>query len=145
MRVLVADDHSLFRDGISSLLEAAGYEVVGQATDGRAAVQETLRLCPDLVLLDLRMPEMDGLQALRQIRACAPDTKVVVLTASDDDQDLLEAVREGAYGFLHKDLRSAEFIDLLNGLEQDQAVMTRGTMARLLQNVSGRSSSAPSY
>jgi len=96
MRVLVADDHSLFRDGIVSLLEAAGFEVVGQAGDGRATVDAARRLRPDLVLLDLVMPGMTGLEALKQIRAELPDIPVVMLTVSDDDHDLFEAIRSRA-------------------------------------------------
>ena len=88
MRILVADDHSLFRDGLVSLLEAAGFEVVGQVGDGGAAVEAALRLRPDVVLLDLTMPVLTGLEALAQIRAAWPEAKVVMLTATDGDESL---------------------------------------------------------
>jgi DNA-binding NarL/FixJ family response regulator len=110
MRILIADDHSLFRDGITSLLKASGFEVIGEARDGEQAVRETLRLKPDIVLMDLNMPVMNGLQALRQIRASAPAIKVVMLTISDRNEDLVTAIESGAYGYLLKSLDSQSFI-----------------------------------
>ena len=132
MRVLVADDHSLFRDGLVSLLEAGGFEVVGQFGDARAAVEAALRLRPDLVLLDITMPEVTGIEALRQIRAQWPEAKVVMLTASDDDAYLFQASEAGAVGYLLKSLKADEFLDMLRGIENGEAAMTRQTTARLL-------------
>ncbi len=132
MRVLIADDHSLFRDGLTSLLEAAGLDVVAEAGNGQAAVQETLRLRPDLVLLDIAMPEMNGLEALRQIKQQLPETRVVMLTASDEDADLFAAIKAGAQGYLQKDLSSVQFLEMLDGLQQDKAAMTRDTTTRLM-------------
>jgi DNA-binding NarL/FixJ family response regulator len=140
MRVLVADDHSLFRDGIVSLLEAAGFEVVGQVGDGQAAIDATQKLQPDLVLLDITMPEPGGLEALRIIRSTVPETKVVMLTVSDDDRDLFEAVKAGAQGYLLKSLNADQFLDLLDGLRRGEAVMTRQTTARLMKGFA-----SPSY
>ncbi|UCF60854.1 MAG: response regulator transcription factor [Anaerolineaceae bacterium] len=133
MRVLVADDHSLFRDGIVSLLEAAGFEVVGQVGDGQSAIESAQLLRPDLVLMDITMPEMNGLEALRQIRFVLPDTKVVMLTVSEDDSDLFEAIRLGASGYLLKSLNADEFLEMLEGLSHGEAVMTRETTARLMR------------
>ncbi len=133
MRVLVADDHSLFRDGIVSLLEAAGFEVVGQVGDGHAAIESARLLRPDLILMDITMPEMNGLEALRQIRFTLPDTKVVMLTVSEDDSDLFEAIRLGASGYLLKSLNADEFLEMLKGLSRGEAVMTRETTARLMR------------
>ncbi|HJW84040.1 MAG TPA: response regulator transcription factor [Anaerolineae bacterium] len=132
MRVLVADDHSLFRDGIVSLLEAAGFEVVGQVGDGSAAVEAARRLRPDLVLMDISMPRLTGLEALRAIRAETPDAQVVMLTVSDEDSDLFEAIRAGARGFLLKSLNAREFIEALEGLKRGEAAITRQTAARLM-------------
>jgi DNA-binding NarL/FixJ family response regulator len=132
MRVLVADDHSLFRDGLVSLLEAAGFDVVGQLGDGGAAVEAALRLRPDVVLLDMTMPVLTGLEALAQILAAWPAAKVVMLTASDSDDSLFKASEAGASGYLHKSLKADEFIEMLQGLEHGQAAMTRQTTARLL-------------
>ncbi len=139
MRVLVADDHSLFRDGIVSLLQAAGFEVVGQVSNGLEALQAVEQHRPDLVLLDIGMPEMGGLQALRRIKAAHPSTKVVMLTVSDEDEDLLEAVRSGAQGYLLKNLNATEFLELLEGLQRGEAAMTRRMAARLMQGVASQS------
>ena len=135
MRVLVADDHSLFRDGIISLLEAAGFEVVGQAGDGQAAVEAALRLRPDLVLLDITMPQLSGLEALRLIKRELPETQVVMLTVSDDDADLFEAVESGALGYLLKDLSADQFFEMLDGLQRGEAAMTRQTTTRLMKGL----------
>jgi DNA-binding NarL/FixJ family response regulator len=132
MRVVVADDHSLFRDGITSLLEAAGYEVVEQCGDGQEAVEAVKRLQPDLVLLDISMPKMGGLEALELIKAELPDTRVVILTVSDDDDDLFATTRAGANGYLQKDLDASEFLEMLAGLERGEAAITRKTAARLM-------------
>jgi DNA-binding NarL/FixJ family response regulator len=141
-RILVADDHPLFRDGIVSLLEAAGYDVVGQAGDGAAAVEAALRLRPDLVLMDVTMPGVAGLDALRRLRAAWPEARVVMLTASDEDSDLFAAVEAGACGYLLKSLGSDEFLDMLAGVEQGEAAMTRQTTNRLLLGLARRSEPA---
>jgi len=137
MRVLVADDHSLFRDGIISLLEAGGFDVVGQVGDGRAAVEATLRLRPDVVLMDIDMPQVDGLKALGLIKLELPDTQVVMLTVSDDDANLFEAVRSGADGYLLKSLTADEFLEMLDGLRRGEAAMTRQTTAHLMKGLAG--------
>lgn len=135
MRVLVADDHSLFRDGIISLLEAAGFEVVGQVGDGQAAVEATLGLRPDVVLLDIAMPRMNGLEALRLIKKKLPETQVVMLTVSEDDADLFEAIKSGAQGYLMKSLNTKEFFEMMGGLQRGEAAMTRQTTTRLMKGV----------
>jgi DNA-binding NarL/FixJ family response regulator len=132
MRVLVADDHALFRDGLVSLLEAAGYDIVAQVGDGELAVQRALELKPDLILLDLSMPKVGGHEVLRRLRNELPDANLVILTVSDDDKDLAEAIRYGANGYLQKSLDSDEFLDLLGGLQHGEAAMTRKTTARLI-------------
>src|SRR5919204_6108198 len=104
MRVLIADDHPLFRDGLRSLLEARGIDVVGEARTGREAVDQAKRLRPDVVLMDLNMPELGGLAATRLISAEQPDVRVVVLTASEDDADLFEAIKSGAQGYVFKNV-----------------------------------------
>jgi DNA-binding NarL/FixJ family response regulator len=132
MRVVVADDHSLFRDGITSLLEAAGYEVVDQGSDGLEAIEAVRRFRPDLVLLDISMPKMGGLEALQLIKAEFPETRVVILTVSDEDDDLFATTRAGANGYLQKDLDASEFLEMLAGLERGEAAITRKTAARLM-------------
>jgi two-component system nitrate/nitrite response regulator NarL len=138
MRVLVADDHSLFRDGIVSLLEAAGFEVVGQVANGKRAIEEIQRLHPDLVLLDITMPKMNGLEVLREVRTSMPDIQVVMLTVSEEEEDLVAAVKAGAHGYLLKNLTSEKFLELLTGLEHGEAAMTRQTTAQLIKGL-GRS------
>src|SRR5579884_3792477 len=117
MRVLVADDHALFRDGIVSLLLARDIEVVAEAGDGEETVAQTRALRPDVVLMDIKMPGLNGIEATRLIKAELPDTKIVILTAFDDDDSLFEAIKSGADGYILKNLRSGEFFDLLNGLD----------------------------
>lgn len=138
MRVLVADDHSLFRDGIVSLLKAAGHEVIAEVGDGKKAVEAALELKPDLVLLDITMPVMDGPQALRKIKAELPDTRVVMLTVSDEDSLLLDSVSAGASGYMLKSLTSEEFLNLLQGLERGEAALTGKMTARLIKGVADR-------
>jgi DNA-binding NarL/FixJ family response regulator len=132
VKILVADDHSLFRDGLVGLLEAAGFSVIGQVGDGQAAVEMALRLRPDIVLLDTTMPELTGLEALRQLRAEWPAATVVLLTSAEEDHELFEAVEAGARGYLSKSLRADEFIAMLKGLARGEAAMTRQTTGRLL-------------
>ncbi len=132
MRVVVADDHSLFRDGLVSLLEAAGYEIVGQVGDGQAAVEMVLETRPDIVLLDLAMPVLDGHEALKQIQAAAPEVKIVVLTVSDKGTDLRRAIQAGAQGYLLKSLDADQFLELLAGLQKGEAAITRKMTARLM-------------
>jgi DNA-binding NarL/FixJ family response regulator len=143
MRVLVVDDHSLFRDGIVSLLEAAGFVVVGQAGDGRSAVEKALSLRPELVLLDIHMPELTGLEALKQIKASLPQTRVVMLTVSEDEATLVEAIRAGADGYLLKHLSGPEFIDMLEGLKNGEAAITRKTAAFLMRRMSQHDPAQP--
>jgi DNA-binding NarL/FixJ family response regulator len=134
LRVLVADDHALFRDGIVSLLKAAGMTVAGEAGDGAQAVAETLRLRPDVVLMDIQMPVLDGVEATRRITAELPGVQVVILTASQDDADLYRALKAGARGYLLKNLAAAEFIAMLEGLERGEAPLPRSLVARLIEN-----------
>src|SRR5918998_1564060 len=116
MRVLVADDHALFRDGLRSLLEAHGVTVVAEARNGREAVALAREHRPDIVLMDLSMPELNGLAATRLLTTELPEIAVVVLTASEEDADLFEAVKSGAQGYLQKDLEADRFLALLEGV-----------------------------
>ena len=133
MRVLIADDHPLMVDGLCSLLEAHGIEVAGTVGDGQAAVAEALRLEPDLVLMDLRMPGCDGLTATRLIKAQRPDMKILILTTSAEDEDLFEAIRSGACGYLLKVTSGPAFIEALHGLEQGIPPFSPGLADRLLR------------
>ncbi len=132
MRLLIADDHPLFRDGLRSLLEARGMEVVGEARTGLEAVEQARRLKPDVVLMDLSMPEMNGLAATRLLSGSMPDVKVVILTASEDDTDLFEAIKSGAQGYIFKNLESDAFFRLLDGVANGEPALTPGLAKKLL-------------
>lgn len=131
-RVMVADDHSLFRDGLVSLLEAAGYEIAAQVGDGQDALIQAKLTKPDLILLDLSMPLLDGHETLPQLLKIVPEAKIVILTVSEEDDDLLKAIQAGAHGYLVKNLNAKDFLELLDGLERGEAAVTRRTAARLM-------------
>jgi DNA-binding NarL/FixJ family response regulator len=133
MKILIADDHALFRDSLRSLLEAHGIEVIGEAGNGREAFELARRLQPDVVLMDLSMPDVDGLAATRLISAELPGVKVVVLTASDEDSKLFEAIKSGAQGYLLKNLESEEFFSLLEGVGRGEPALTPTLARKLLQ------------
>ncbi len=133
MRILIADDHALFRDSLRSLLTARDYDVVGEASNGQEAVTLAWRLKPDLVLMDLMMPDVDGLTATRQLVAELPEVKVVILTASDDDANLFEAIKAGAKGYLLKDLESAQFFSFLDGVGRGEPALTPALARKLLE------------
>ncbi len=133
MRVLLADDHRLVIEGISNLLAVHGIEVVGIANDGLEAVAGAQALQPDLILMDIRMPRCDGLSATRMIKAAQPDIQIVMLTTSTEDEDLFEAVRSGACGYLLKSMSSDAFIEALRGVEQGTPPFSPGLASRLLK------------
>ena len=141
MRIYIVDDHSLFRDGLISLLEADGHQVVGQAGDGLTAIEALHSLQPDLILMDINMPSMNGIEALRKIKASRPETRVIMLTVSEDEDNLVNAIRSGADGYLLKHLNAREFLEMVNGLERGEAAITRQMTMRLLKHMT---SSEPS-
>jgi two-component system nitrate/nitrite response regulator NarL len=143
IRVLVADDHKLFRQGLISLMTAHEnmVEVVGEAATGEEVIRLTDELRPDVVLMDIYMPNGDGLQATKEIKARFPKTAVVMLTSSEKDEHLYEAVRLGASGYLLKSLDAEELFDLLSGVTQGEAAMTRAMASKLLKGVAKRSAS----
>lgn len=129
MKVIIADDHALFRDGLRSLLEANGTDVLAEAKNGQEAVELARIHRPDIVLMDLNMPVMNGLDATRLISAEMEDVRVVVLTASEEDADLFEAVKSGAKGYLPKNLEAVELFGFLEGALKDEPALTP-TLAR---------------
>lgn len=133
MRILIADDHALFRDGLKSLLESRGFEIIGEARNGREAVEMAGTLNPELLLMDVSMPEIDGIEATRQVTAAHPDIKVVVLTASENDATLFEALKAGASGYLMKNLEADEFFTLLEAAGRGEPALTPLLANRVLQ------------
>jgi two-component system NarL family response regulator len=144
-RVLIVDDHPLTRDALSALLAQQGFDVVGVADDGESAIARARELRPDIVLLDLTMPGMDGLTALPAIREAAPDSEVVVLTASDAEENLLGAIRAGASGYLLKTEPPEQIAAFLRGVARGEAALSGGVARRLLERVreGGRLSGVP--
>jgi DNA-binding NarL/FixJ family response regulator len=134
-RILVVDDHPLTRDALASLLTQGGFDVVGEAADGAEALDLAHKLQPDLVLLDLSMPGLDGLAALPRLRAAAPGCEVVVLTASGTEENLLAAIRGGAAGYLLKSEPPERIVAFLRGVANGEAALSGEIARRLLDQL----------
>jgi DNA-binding NarL/FixJ family response regulator len=133
MKVLLVDDHALVRNGIASLLTARHIEVVGEANDGLEALEKARQLQPDLILMDIKMPRCNGLEATRLIKAEMPQIKIIILTVSDDEEDLFEAIKSGAEGYLLKNLRAEKFFDLLSGVARGEAAISPLLATKILE------------
>jgi two-component system, NarL family, nitrate/nitrite response regulator NarL len=145
IRVLLVDDHALFRKGIASLLAAEpGFEVVGEAHDGLQAVEYARELMPDLIVMDLNMPRAGGPEATRRILEELPYIKIVILTVSEDDEDLFEAVRCGAHGYLLKKIEPKALFDTLRGVMRGEASISRSMAAKLMGEFSRQNTRAVS-
>ncbi len=132
MRVLIVDDHPLFVESLQNLLRAHGLQVVGTAADGLEALDRVRALHPDLVLMDIAMPRCTGLTATRLIKAELPECKIIILTASEEDTDLFEAIKSGACGYLLKSQRAPDFIRILSGFERGEAVLSPGLADKIM-------------
>lgn len=137
MRVLLIDDHTLFRSGLQELLERRDIEVLDAVGSGAAGCEQAAALHPDVVLLDLRMPEMDGLSVLKSLRGQLPGMPVVMLTTSRDEQDLVECLRNGAQGYLLKDMEPEELVDALRDVVAGKTVVAAELAGVLARMVSG--------
>jgi DNA-binding NarL/FixJ family response regulator len=143
-RILVVDDHPLTREALAALLRSHGFELAGLAADGEEAIAAAARTQPDLVLLDLLMPGLDGLSALPRLREAAPGCEVVVLTASGTEENLLAAIRGGAAGYLLKTESPDRIAEFLDGVVQGDAALSGPVARRLLDQVrAGRGSGVP--
>lgn len=133
-RVLIVDDHAHGREGMRDILSVdPEFEVVAEATNGREAIQFTEQYMPDLILMDISMPEMDGLQATKRIKELYPYVKIVMVTVSDDITHLFEALKKGAQGYLLKNLNPSAWHEYLRAIAIDEAPMTKELAFRILQ------------
>lgn len=133
MKLMLADDHPLFLEGLQYLLETHGIEVAGVAKNGKEALVQARLLKPDIILMDIKMPECSGMDALKLIKAEMPDIKIVMLTTSEEDEDLFNAVKYGASGYLLKSTNASELVDMLSALEKDEVPLSPGLATRLLR------------
>lgn len=131
--VLLVDDHALFRQGVRSILETTGdLTVVGEAANGKQALELYAETHPDLILMDIRMPVMSGLEAIRQLRALDPNAKILILTVSEEDDDLFEAIRAGANGYLLKNVDPEELVSSIRKVARGEAVIPGLLAARIM-------------
>jgi DNA-binding NarL/FixJ family response regulator len=144
IRVLLADDHALFREGLAGIIAAQpDFEVVGEAGDGLEALVKAQELVPDLILMDIGMPGCDGLEATRRIKQELPAVTIVMLTVRDEEEKLFEAIKNGAQGYLLKNMRSQEILALLRGAVQGEAAITPALAGRMLEEFRRLSREAP--
>ncbi len=140
IRVLICDDHDLFRHGLRMVLEVEeGIEVVAEAADGEQAVARVEELAPDVVLMDVRMPRMGGIEATRVIRQLFPTTRIIVLTVSDEEDDLYGAVKAGANGYLLKEVSIEEVADAVRAVFGGQSLISPSLASKLLNEFGARS------
>ena len=133
IRTIIVDDHALFRRGLEMVLDEEGdIELVGQASDGAEAVEKAAESLPDVVLMDIRMPRSSGIEACRAMKELSPSAKIVMLTISDEEEDLFEAIRAGASGYLLKDIPYDEVADVVRAVHGGQSLINPSMAAKLL-------------
>ena len=135
VRVLIVDDHDLFRSGLRNLLEEEGVQIVGEASAGQEALKIVRELAPDVVVMDLNMPGMGGVEATRHISTIAPLTRVLMLTISDQDNDVIDAILAGACGYLLKDSSIQELIAGIRAASQGESLISPTIASKVLQRV----------
>lgn len=134
IRVLLADDHALFREGLASIISAQpDMVIVGEADDGLEALVKAQELTPDLILMDITMPGVDGLEATRKIKDALPETVIVVLTVHNDEERLFQAIKNGAQGYLLKNIRSETMLELIRGALRGEAAITPVLAGHMLE------------
>jgi len=144
IRVLIADDHRLFRQGLRQICETVGgFQVVGEAGNGREAIEMAQRLQPDVILMDINMPVLDGVQATSLITENNPAARVIILTMYKQDQYVFEAIKVGARGYLLKDIDEQELVDAVRAVHRGEALINPGLAARLLDEFRRLSQAAP--
>ena len=144
IRVLIVDDHGVVREGLRAFLDLQdGLEVVGEAADGRQALAQAERLRPDVILMDLVMPHLDGVGAMRELRRRMPEIRVVALTSFLDEERLLPAIQAGAAGYLLKDADPAEVVRAVRAAHEGQAIIAPAAAARLVDAISQSAGPSP--
>ena len=138
MKLMLVDDHPLFIEGLSYLLKTYGFEVSAIAHSGREALEKARLLKPDIILMDIKMPDLSGIDTLKLLKAEFPEMKIAMLTSSEEDEDLFDAIRYGASGYLLKSTGAKELVEMLHGLENGEALLTRPVAARILQELRRR-------
>jgi DNA-binding NarL/FixJ family response regulator len=133
LRILIVDDHALVRSGIASLLMANDIEVVGEASNGLEAVEKNRLLKPDIILMDIKMPSCNGLEATRLIKEDMPDAKIVMVTAFDDDEDLFQAMKNGAVGYILKNVKAEDFVNLLSNVMNGEVVVSPWIASKIVK------------
>lgn len=133
MKLMLADDHPLFLEGLQYLLETYGIKVEGVARNGKEAIVQARLLKPDIILMDIKMPECSGVDALKLIKAEMPDIKIVMLTTSEEDEDLFDAIKYGASGYLLKSTNAKALVNMLSDLEKGEVPLSPGLAVRLLK------------
>lgn len=138
IRILIADDHTVVRDGLSAIIKQEGdLDVVGEAGDGRQAVEQWKKQRPDVTLMDLRMPELDGVNAIYEIRAADPGARIIVLTTFDGDEDIYRGLRAGAKSYLLKDVRREELFQCIREVHAGKTFIPPAIAAKLAERLPG--------
>lgn len=133
MKVMLVDDHPLFMEGLQYLLGTYGINVIGTAKNGIEALEKACCLKPDIILMDIKMPGCSGLDALKLIKVKMPEVKIVILTTSEEDNDLFDAMKFGASGYLLKNMNARELVDMLSALKKNEVPLSLGLTKRLLE------------
>lgn len=143
MKTLLVDDHVLFRRGLACLLSGRGIDVVSEASNGVEALEKAREYMPDLILMDIRMPTMDGLSATRAIKQEMPYVRIVMLTVSDDDADLFQAIKAGAQGYLLKNMEPEELFEMIEGAFRGEAPLSRSLASKILAEFANQAQREP--
>lgn len=134
LRLLLADDHALFREGLVNLLSyQSDMEVMAEASNGKEAIEKCSQNKPDVILMDIDMPVMNGLEATRILAKDMPETKIVILTVHEEEEKLFEAIKSGAQGYILKNVRTAELLEMLRGIAAGEAAISRAMATQLLR------------
>jgi NarL family two-component system response regulator LiaR len=144
IRVLIVDDHTIVRKGIRALLtEIAGIEVVGEAADGQEAVAQANSLCPDVILMDLAMPQMDGIEATRQIKTSQPESRILVMTSFATDDKVLPAIKAGALGYLLKESAPEDLVQAIHQIHRGEPSLHPTIARKVLEEITHPSDRPP--